>query len=146
MDEPFSALDPLSRRSLQNLVLELHADLHTTILFVTHDMSEATRLGNHIGVMYDGVLQQVGTPTEVTTHPANELVEAMFSERPATMIQAILDAGFGEPITQLGDEPQLQATDYLAELSKQLVNHSAVVINGTTKLTVQDLLQYLAAF
>ena len=146
MDEPFSALDPLSRRSLQDLVLELHADLHTTILFVTHDMSEATRLGNRIGVMYDGVLQQVGTPTEVTTHPANELVEAMFSERPATMIQAILDAGFGEPITELGDEPQLQATDYLAELSKQLVDHPAVVINGTTKLTVQDLLQYLAAF
>lgn len=146
MDEPFSALDPLSRRSLQDLVLELHADLHTTILFVTHDMSEATRLGNRIGVMYDGVLQQVGTPTEVTTHPANELVEAMFSERPATMIQAILDAGFGEPITELGDEPQLQATDYLAELSKQLVDYPAVVINGTTKLTVQDLLQYLAAF
>ena len=123
-----------------------YADLHTTILFVTHDMSEATRLGNRIGVMYDGVLQQVGTPTEVTTHPANELVEAMFSERPATMIQAILDAGFGEQITELSDEPQLQATDYLAELSKQLVDHPAVVVNGTTKLTVQDLLQYLAAF
>ena len=98
MDEPFSALDPVSRRSLQDLVLELHADLHTTILFVTHDMSEAMRLGNRIGVMYDGVLQQVGTPTEVTTHPANELVEAMFSERPAAMIPTFWMLVLTEPI------------------------------------------------
>ncbi|MFB9769587.1 ABC transporter ATP-binding protein [Lactiplantibacillus modestisalitolerans] len=78
MDEPFSALDPLSRQQLQDLVLRLHARYHNTIVFVTHDMNEALKLGNRIGVMRQGQLVQVGTPTELAQHPANAFVRDFF--------------------------------------------------------------------
>ena len=142
MDEPFSALDPLSRRSLQDLVLELHADLGTTILFVTHDMGEALRLGNRIGVMYDGVLQQVGSPQEITTHPANELVETLFSERRIALIQDVLDAGFGQAIT-MPATMTLMPTDSVATLSDALLTHDTVTV-ADVSLTTADLLRFVA--
>ena len=142
MDEPFSALDPLSRRSLQDLVLELHADLGTTILFVTHDMGEALRLGNRIGVMYDGVLQQVGSPQEITTHPANELVETLFSERRIALIQDVLDAGFGQAITTPATMT-LVPTDSVATLSEALLTHDTVTV-ADVSLTTADLLRFVA--
>ena len=142
MDEPFSALDPLSRRSLQDLVLELHADLGTTILFVTHDMGDALRLGNRIGVMYDGVLQQVGSPQEITTHPANELVETLFSERRIALIQDVLDAGFGQAIT-MPATMTLMPTDSVATLSEALLTHDTVTV-ADVSLTTADLLRFVA--
>ncbi|WP_317638221.1 ABC transporter ATP-binding protein [Lactobacillus xylocopicola] len=78
MDEPFSALDPLSRTNLQNLVIDLHKELHNTIVFVTHDMNEALRLADRIGIMKDGNLLQVGRPQELLRHPATEYVQEFF--------------------------------------------------------------------
>ncbi|MCC3237662.1 ABC transporter ATP-binding protein, partial [Pediococcus acidilactici] len=74
-DEPFSALDPLVRAQLQDLVLKLHQKFKNTIVFVTHDMDEALKLGDRIGVMKDGKLLQVATPKEIAQNPANEFVE-----------------------------------------------------------------------
>lgn len=74
MDEPFSALDPLIRRQLQDQFLELSQKLKKTTLFITHDLDEAIRIGAHIAIMKDGVLVQIGTPEEIVTNPVDEYV------------------------------------------------------------------------
>lgn len=78
MDEPFSALDPISRAQLQNLIIELHEKLGNTIVFVTHDMNEAMKLGDRIAVMRDGRLIQCATPEEIEKNPADEFVAEFF--------------------------------------------------------------------
>lgn len=75
MDEPFGALDPLMRESLQRELKRLQARLQKTIVFVTHDIDEALTLGDRIAIMKDGVLLQVGTPAELAAHPADPFVE-----------------------------------------------------------------------
>ncbi len=74
MDEPFSALDPLIRRQLQDQFLELSAMMKKTTLFITHDLDEAIRLGNRIAIMKDGVLVQIGTPEQIVTQPTDDYV------------------------------------------------------------------------
>lgn len=75
MDEAFSALDPLVRGEMQDELLELQANVQKTIIFITHDLNEALHLGDHIAIMKDGQLQQVGTGEEILTNPANEYVK-----------------------------------------------------------------------
>ncbi|SHJ31107.1 glycine betaine/proline transport system ATP-binding protein [Shimia gijangensis] len=74
MDEPFSALDPLIRRQLQDQFLELSAKLKKTTLFITHDLDEAIRMGDHIAIMNDGEIVQIGTPEEIVTNPKDDYV------------------------------------------------------------------------
>lgn len=74
MDEPFSALDPLIRRGLQDEFLELSAEMGKTTLFITHDLDEAIRMGSRIAIMKDGVIVQIGTPEEIVTEPADDYV------------------------------------------------------------------------
>ena len=74
MDEPFSALDPLIRRGLQDEFLALSHDLKKTTLFITHDLDEAIRMGNRIAIMKDGEIVQVGTPEDIVTQPADKYV------------------------------------------------------------------------
>ena len=74
MDEPFSALDPLIRRQLQEFFLDLSARLRKTTVFVTHDLDEAIRLGTRIAIMNDGRIVQIGTPEQIVTHPADNYV------------------------------------------------------------------------
>ncbi|GIU97992.1 MAG: glycine/betaine ABC transporter ATP-binding protein [Actinomycetota bacterium] len=73
-DEPFSALDPLIRRDMQDEVLSLQRDLKKTMIFITHDLAEALKLGDRIAIMKDGRFVQVGTPEEVVAHPADDYV------------------------------------------------------------------------
>jgi glycine betaine/proline transport system ATP-binding protein len=74
MDEPFSALDPLIRRQLQDQFLELARSMKKTTLFITHDLDEAIRIGNRIAIMKDGEIVQIGTPEQIITAPANAYV------------------------------------------------------------------------
>jgi len=74
MDEPFSALDPLIRRQLQEQFMALSADLGKTTVFITHDLDEAIRIGNRIAIMKDGYIVQIGTPEEIVTNPIDEYV------------------------------------------------------------------------
>jgi len=74
MDEPFSALDPLIRRQLQDQFLELASEMNKTTIFITHDLDEAIRIGNRIAIMKDGRLVQIGTPEEIVTNPVDEYV------------------------------------------------------------------------
>ncbi|QDX95565.1 glycine betaine/L-proline ABC transporter ATP-binding protein [Brevibacillus laterosporus] len=75
MDEAFSALDPLIRKEMQDELLELQTKMKKTIIFITHDLDEALRIGDRIALMKDGNVVQVGTPEEILTNPANKYVE-----------------------------------------------------------------------
>ena len=74
MDEPFSALDPLIRNDMQDILLDLQSELHKTIVFITHDLEEALRIGNNIAILRDGEAVQTGTPQEIVMHPADDYV------------------------------------------------------------------------
>ena len=74
MDEPFSGLDPLIRREMQDELISLETALHKTIVFITHDLNEALKLGDRIAIMRDGEIVQVGSPEEIVTLPADDYV------------------------------------------------------------------------
>ena len=74
MDEPFSGLDPLIRREMQDELLTLQSELHKTIVFITHDLNEALKIGDRIAIMRDGEIVQLGTPEEIVTLPSDEYV------------------------------------------------------------------------
>ena len=80
MDEAFSALDPLIRSDMQNQLIELQAKLKKTIVFITHDLDESLRLGDHIGILNGGRLVQAGTPEEIIMSPADDYVEAFVKD------------------------------------------------------------------
>ncbi|MBD8037438.1 glycine betaine/L-proline ABC transporter ATP-binding protein [Solibacillus sp. A46] len=80
MDEAFSALDPLIRKEMQDELLELQANLQKTIVFITHDLNEALRIGDRIAIMKDGKIIQVGTGEEILTNPANEYVRSFLED------------------------------------------------------------------
>ena len=73
-DEPFSALDPLIRRDMQNEVIRLHKEVGKTMVFITHDLSEALKLGDRILIMRDGAMVQIGTGDELVGAPADDYV------------------------------------------------------------------------
>ncbi|GMA69578.1 glycine/betaine ABC transporter ATP-binding protein [Leuconostoc litchii] len=80
MDEAFSALDPLVRGEMQDELLDLQANVEKTIIFITHDLNEALRIGDHIAIMKDGQLQQIGTGEEILTNPANDYVKTFVGD------------------------------------------------------------------
>lgn len=107
MDEPFSALDPLIRRDMQDLLLELQEQFRKTVLFVTHDLNEAMRIGDRIMVMKDGRIVQLGTGPEIIADPATEYVREFVSDVDRTRV---LTAGaiMREPllVVDIGEEPR----------------------------------------
>ncbi|EGU34002.1 glycine betaine ABC transporter ATP-binding protein [Vibrio ichthyoenteri ATCC 700023] len=80
MDEAFSALDPLIRSEMQDQLIELQETLHKTIIFITHDLDEALRIGDRIAILKDGVLVQQGTPDDILLNPADDYVEAFVKD------------------------------------------------------------------
>lgn len=80
MDEPFSALDPLIRREMQQELLRLQKELHKTIIFISHDIYEAFKIGDRIAVMKEGKIVQVGTPTGIMNQPANDYIRAFLQD------------------------------------------------------------------
>ena len=85
-DEPFSALDPLIRRDMQDEVVRLQAELRKTAVFITHDLNEALKLGDRILIMRDGEVVQVGTPAEIVARPADEYVRDFVSDVPRSHV------------------------------------------------------------
>lgn len=150
MDEPFSALDPMTRTQLQDLVLSLQKQLHNTIVFVTHDMKEALRLGDEIAVMRQGSIQQVGTAKAIFNQPKNEFVREFFDieRQQATLtVQDLLAADLG---TVVNNQPTtITSSATLAELAQQLVDHpdgGVVATDGQEQrqLTMTDLTTLIA--
>ena len=145
MDEPFSALDPLSRKQLQDFILDLYDELKPTILFVTHDMHEALRLGTRIGVLVNGHLEQVGSPNKIISEPANKTVSSLFDNQRVTLISDMQLAGLLHPLHSEYPEqtPQLSATQTIQELAMALREVDQVVIDQQYVVTADDVLQYI---
>jgi glycine betaine/proline transport system ATP-binding protein len=105
MDEAFSALDPLIRRQMQDELMAIQDKVHKTILFITHDLNEALRMGSRICILRDGVVVQIGTPEEILTEPANgyvaEFVQDVDQGRVIDVGKVMHDAVLLEPTSTL---------------------------------------------
>jgi glycine betaine/proline transport system ATP-binding protein len=127
-DEPFSALDPLIRRDMQDEVCRLQVETGQTMVVITHDLPEALRLGDRIAIMRDGVIVQIGTPEELVGSPADEYVENFVRDIPRSHVLTLRwimrDPRRGEPL----DGPRIDvrttvrdAVPMLAETEKPVV-------------------------
>ncbi|MDQ7825587.1 MAG: ABC transporter ATP-binding protein [Candidatus Eremiobacteraeota bacterium] len=92
MDEPFGALDPITRSKIQEEFMALKRSLGKTIIIVTHDLAEALRLGDRIALVHQGSIEQLGTPDELIRSPANDFVKSFFSSHHAQMVPSALSA------------------------------------------------------
>ncbi|SHJ78259.1 glycine betaine/proline transport system ATP-binding protein [Nocardiopsis flavescens] len=125
MDEAFSALDPLIRRDMQTQLLELQKSLGKTIIFITHDLNEAMRLGDRICVLRDGRVAQIGTAQEILNEPANDYVERFTEDVDRTRVltaAAALDSG----ATAGATAPQVAADTPIAELYTDMARSEVV--------------------
>ncbi|WP_026961544.1 quaternary amine ABC transporter ATP-binding protein [Alicyclobacillus herbarius] len=108
MDEAFSALDPLIRDDMQNELLNLQQQLHKTIVFITHDLNEALKIGDRIALMKDGEVVQVGTPEDIVSHPANEYVARFVKGVDVTKVLTAEDVmKRPTPLVRLKDGPRV---------------------------------------
>ena len=122
LDEPFSALDPLIRRQMQDEFLRLNEILNKTVVIVTHDFPEALRLADRIAIMKDGQIIQTGTQAQVLKHPADDYV-AEFT-RDAPMIHVLTAGEIVEPLSDASDGSTMTAVRHdtpLAEIPRSLV-------------------------
>jgi glycine betaine/proline transport system ATP-binding protein len=147
-DEPFSALDPLIRRDMQDEVLKLQREVKKTMIFITHDLMEALKLGNRIAIMKDGAFVQVGTPEEVVAHPADSYVADFIRDVPRAHV--LTARTIMEPAT--GGNGQSYASDIspetvVQELLPLVVNSDLPlrVIEGDTMIGVVDRTAVLTA-
>ena len=121
MDEPFGALDPITRDQLQNEFIQLKSKLQKTVLFVTHDVVEAVKVGDHIAVLHEGVLQQMASPLELISTPANAFVKDFLGQHRFQLslmvhsIASLIDpAGAASPDSATPETPHaLQSADSL---------------------------------
>ena len=115
LDEPFSALDPLIRRDMQNEVIRLHHEVGKTMVFITHDLAEALKLGDHIVIMRDGLIVQAGRPEELVGAPADDYVADFVRDVPKsnvlTLRWVMRQAAPGDPI----DGPAFPATTVIRD-------------------------------
>jgi len=127
LDEPFSALDPLIRREMQDEFLRLQSKLHKTIMFVTHDFDEALRLADRIAIMKDGVIEQLDTPANIVLHPATEYVRKFTEEVPrekVLKIEAVMDAANADD--SMGDL-SVNADAIIEQVAESILNSNAPV-------------------
>ena len=120
-DEPFSALDPLIRRDMQDEVIRLQRDVRKTMIFITHDLAEALKLGDRIAIMKDGKFVQVGTPEEVVANPADDYVADFTRDVPRAhvlTVRSIMHPMNGDP-DYAGD---VAATTIVQDLLEMVVN------------------------
>jgi osmoprotectant transport system ATP-binding protein len=148
MDEPFSALDPISREQLQQDILTLKRRIQKTIVFVTHDMDEALALGDRICLMRNGEIEQIGTPEQFIHEPANEFVQSFIGNR-----QSPWDTKLSDLLLQ---SATMNKPDVTAFLERNLTLHEAMDVfahhpvigikegeNVVGYVTSQQVLQFL---
>lgn len=133
MDEPFSALDPITRSQLQDELFSLQEKLKKTIVFVTHDMDEALKLGDKICIMKDGMILQYDTPENILRNPANEFVEEFVGRNRIWSQPEFIkakDIVIKNPVKAIGSRTLLQATEIMNERNVD----SILVVNENGKL------------
>ena len=130
LDEPFSALDPLIRKEMQNEFLRLQGMLNKTIMFVTHDFDEALRLADRIAIMKDGIIEQLDTPDNIVLNPATEYVKKFTQDVPKEKVLKI---------ESIMDPPNLQSSPSIKIAKNEIIETVAeLILNSKDILTVID--------
>jgi glycine betaine/proline transport system ATP-binding protein len=132
LDEPFSALDPLIRREMQNEFLRLQSMLHKSIVFITHDFDEAIRLADRIAIMYEGSVVQIGTPEELTLRPRTDYVREFIKDiarEQIITVGSLMESANGIDTA----DTSVAATDTLAAAAKTIIT-----ANKPTRVTDSD--------
>lgn len=139
MDEPFSALDPLIKKDMQDLLLDLYDELDKTIIFITHDLDEALRLGDKIAIMKDGQIVQIGTSEEILTNPKNDYVKDFIKNVNKSQVLKAKDI-MVKPIALIYETEGLNTIKYKMKsngLSNMLVVSKGKKLKGV--LRIEDL-------
>jgi glycine betaine/proline transport system ATP-binding protein len=148
LDEPFSALDPLIRREMQDELIRLQKILKKTVVFITHDFDEAIRLADRLAIMKDGIINQLGTPEEIMAHPATDYVRAFTKDAPKAKV--LTARMLMQPLKrnhQIAGE--VAASSLASVLAPQMLDHGGVfaVVDDAGKrigsLSSSDLIRVL---
>lgn len=155
MDEPFSALDPLIRREMQEELLVLQKKLKKTIIFITHDVNEAFKIGNRVAVMKAGKIEQINTPLEILKNPANPYIEAFVKDIDRAKVLQLRDI-LKPSVTFTEEEAKryvesyhkVDASLYIQDvLEKVVASPEPLIVMEDTKplglLTKEKVLEYL---
>jgi glycine betaine/proline transport system ATP-binding protein len=126
-DEPFSALDPLIRRDMQNEVIRLHQELRKTAVFITHDLAEALKLGDRILIMRDGEIVQIGKPDEVVARPADDYVREFVSDVPKSHVLTLRWVMRPLDDDVAADAPVLSCDTVVREAARVVLDHNGPV-------------------
>ncbi len=134
MDEAFSALDPLIRTDMQNVLLSLQEELHKTILFITHDLDEALRIGENIAILRDGEIVQKGSPQEIVLKPSDGYVSDFIKDinrARVLRVESIMNGEASESGPSLDKntviEDALQVLNQSGEKSARVVQYGEVI-------------------
>ena len=128
-DEPFSALDPLIRRDMQDELIRLQETMQRTIVFITHDFAEAIKLGDRIAIMKDGAFDQVGSAAELITNPQTDYVREFTKDIPKTKVLTAAS------VTRPGDTDGAAHRVHLEDTIETVLPH---LLNHTTPVAVDD--------
>ena len=129
LDEPFSALDPLIRKEMQNEFLKLQSMLHKTIVFITHDFDEAIRLADRIAIMYEGGIVQVGTAEQLITNPATDYVAEFTKDIPRAKLLTL---------NSLADKSDRNEYSMRLSGSEKIINVSEKILKSESNISVTD--------
>lgn len=150
LDEPFSALDPLIRRDMQTEVIRLHKELGKTMIFITHDLDEALKLGDRIAIMRDGAVVQMGTAEELIANPADEYVADFTRDVPKSHVLSVRT--IARPLAdgeQTSDRSIDAATIIRDATQTVLTSHGAVTVTDKGQaigvITANDILRLVGA-
>ena len=145
MDEAFSALDPLIRTDMQNVLLDLQEELHKTIIFITHDLDEALRIGDNIAILRDGRMVQSGSPQDIVLNPADEYVTDFIKD---INRGRVLQAGSVMHSKVPAKGPEIEATTVIEEAMQMLVRSKAkeaIVVDAGKKVGGLDMNDMVSA-
>ncbi|HET9613449.1 MAG TPA: betaine/proline/choline family ABC transporter ATP-binding protein [Candidatus Limnocylindrales bacterium] len=147
LDEPFSALDPLIRRDMQNEVIRLHHELGKTMIFITHDLAEALKLGDHVMIMRGGSVVQIGRPEELVARPADDYVEDFVRDVPRANVLTLRWIMRPRRDDDHVDGPKFQASEtILSALHAAAATDKPICcLDGDTLVGVVDRAQILTA-
>jgi glycine betaine/proline transport system ATP-binding protein len=139
-DEPFSALDPLIRRDMQNEVIRLHKEVGKTMVFITHDLAEALKLGDRILIMRDGEIVQIGSPAQVVGTPADDYVRDFVSEVPRSHVLTLRWVMRPPRPGEALDGPAMPAERIIRDAAREVLDseHPVRVFDGDEMVGVVD--------
>ncbi|KIX91687.1 glycine/betaine ABC transporter ATP-binding protein [Staphylococcus microti] len=153
MDEPFSALDPITREKLQDDLIALQSKINKTIVFVTHDIEEAFKLGDRICLLNQGRVEQIGTPNDFVKHPKNDFVREFIGNLTGVVLNHF---SLGKIVELAGERvsddvgmhlPIVHHEDAVSDVYRELATHEAVIVEVDAqrwRLAREDIFRFLS--